>query len=119
MIFMAILWVPAIVLLWRTIVSKQSWRVRVGAAAAAMLTVVGSVSMPRLDMFNVAAYRLTSARDAIALLAATSGPVYLLLWARKHRGRGRSRTISIIAAIVGLVPIVAAVAVAIFYPGEQ
>jgi hypothetical protein len=119
MIFMVILWVPAVVLLWRTIVSKQGWRIRVGAATSAMLTVVGSMVMPRLDMFDVAAYRLASGREAMALLAATSGPVYLLLWARKHRGRGRSRTISIIAAVIGLVPILAAVAVAIFYPAAM
>jgi hypothetical protein len=118
MIFMAILWVPAIVLLWRVIVSKQRWPVRVGAATCAMLTIVGSVAMPRLDLLHVAGYRLTTVREAIGLLAATSGPVYLLLWSRKHRGRGRSKTISIIAAIVGLVPIISAIGVAIFFPGE-
>jgi hypothetical protein len=118
MMFMILLLIPAIVLLWRVVVSKQRWAVRAGAATGAMLTVVGSVTMPRLDLFNVAGYHLTSVRDAIALLAATSGPIYLLLWSRKHRGRGRSKTISIIAAIVGLVPIVAAVGVAIFFPGE-
>lgn len=119
MIFMVILWVPAIVLLWRTIVSKQRWPVRVGAAACAMLTIVGSFTMPKLDMFNVGGYRLSSTRDALALLAAVTGPVFLLLWSRKHRGRGRSKTVSIIAAIIGLVPIVAAIAVAIFFPGES
>jgi hypothetical protein len=117
MIFMAILWIPALVLLWRTIVSKQGWPVRVGAAVCAMLTIVGASIMPSLDIFGASTYRLSSVRDGIALLAAVSGPIYLLLWARKHRGRGLSKTISIIAAIIGLVPIVAAIGVALFYPG--
>ena len=118
MIFKLLLWIPAIVLLWRVIVSKQRKWVRGGAATAAMLTIVGSFVMPSLDIANVSSFRLHSVREAIGLLAATTGPVYLLLWARKHRGRGRSRTMSILAAIVGLVPIFAAIAVAIFFPGE-
>lgn len=119
LVFILILAVPAIVLFYRTVVSKQKKAVRVGAAATAMLTLVGAIAMPRFAIGEGDTYRLSSVRDGLALLAAASGPIYLLFWSRKHRGRGRSRTISIIAAIVGLVPIVATLAIALIYAGER
>lgn len=119
LLFIALLAVPAIVLLYRTVVSKQKTIVRAGAAACAMLTLVGAAAMPRFALGGSETYRLTSIREGLALLAATSGPLYLLFWSRKHRGRGLSRTISVIAAIVGFVPIAATLAIALIYAGER
>ncbi|MES2119576.1 MAG: hypothetical protein V4513_03245 [Pseudomonadota bacterium] len=119
LLFIVLLAIPAIVLFYRTVVSKQKVIVRAGAGAAAMLTLVGAFVMPRFALGQSDVYRLSSMRDGLALLAAASGPLYLLFWSRKHRGRGRSRTISIIAAIVGLVPIVATLAIAMIYAGER
>ncbi len=115
MTFMVILWVPVIVLLWRTIVSKQNWPVRIGAATAATLTAVGSVTAPWVNFTDVSDYRVEGVRDWIALAACCVGPAYLYLWSRKHRGRGRSKTISIIAAIIGAVPIIAALTLYVLY----
>jgi hypothetical protein len=114
MSFLYLLWIPALVLLWRTIVSKQGWRVRIGAATAAMLSFVGSVTAPPLFL-NLELYRISAPRDFLALAVAAVGPIYLLLWARKSRGRGRSKTVSMIAGIFGLVPILGALAVAFMY----
>ena len=115
--YILLLAVPAAVLMWRVVVSKQKVMVRVGAAVCAMLTLVGAVVMPHFALGEQDTSRLQSVRDGVAMLAAASGPVYLLFWSRKHRGRGKSKTISVIAAIVGFVPIVATLATALMYPG--
>jgi peptidoglycan/LPS O-acetylase OafA/YrhL len=117
--YLALLAVPAAVLLWRVVVSKQKTRVRIGAAVCAMLTLVGAVVMPRFAFGESDTSHLETIRDGLAVLAAASGPLYLLFWSRKHRGRGRSRTISIIAAIIGLVPIVATLATALIFAGDH
>jgi hypothetical protein len=114
MSFLYLLWVPVFVLLWRTVTSKQGWKVRIGAAAAATISFVGSLTAPSLFL-NVELYRIADLRDYIAIAAGAVGPLYLLLWARKHRGRGKSKTISMIAAIIGLVPVLGAIAIAIMY----
>ncbi|MEO6225119.1 MAG: hypothetical protein ABIO80_04645 [Sphingomicrobium sp.] len=117
LLFIALIAIPALVLLWRTVVSKQGWPVRIGAAICAALTLVGAFTMPRFAAGEGDVLRLASIREGLAVLAAISGPMYLLFWSRKHRGRGRSKTISIIAAIIGLVPIAATLAIALIYAG--
>lgn len=115
--YIALLAVPAGVLLWRVIVSKQKIAVRAGAAVCAMLTLVGAIVMPHFALGEQDTSRLETVRDGLAILGAASGPVYLLFWSRKHRGRGKSKTISVFAAVIGLVPIVATLATALMYPG--
>jgi hypothetical protein len=115
MMFKLLLWLSAAVLFYRTIVSKQHWPVRFGAAAAAMLTMVGSVTARWINLADVEAYRIRGTREWLGLAAAAAGPAYLYLWSRKHRGRGRSKTISLIAAIIGFLPIVAALTFTILY----
>ena len=110
MTFAMLLWIPVAVLLWRMIVSKQKWPVRMGAAAAAMLTVVGSVTAP-----SGTSFRIQGAREWAALALCAAGPVYLFLWSRKHHGRKRSKTVSLIAAVIGAVPILAAILVTFYY----
>ena len=113
MIFFA---VPVGTILWRVIYSRSRWPRRIGAAAAGMLTLVGAFVAERADSGGVPVMRLVTMRDAVVLAAASAGSVYLLLWGLRHRGRGRNKTVSILAAIVGLVPVIAAIAVAVMYP---
>jgi hypothetical protein len=105
--------VPVAVLGWRLVVSKTrtTW-IRVGAAAAAMTTVVGAVAlMPRVTDFHFADWR-----DDFALAASLTGSAYLLVWAlRKHSNR-RHRTMSIIAACIGFAPAIAIALNALFFP---
>ena len=99
--------VPVVALGWRVVVSKtrRQW-LRVGGAAAAMVTLVGAVVVyDDLQLFEFRDWRAD-----IGLLAAMSGSVYLLLWSNRKRTNRRHRTISIIAAIVGFVPVIGAVA---------
>ena len=95
--------VPVIALGWRIVVSKtrQHW-IKAGAAAAAMATLVGAfVVFGSLETFHFRDWRAD-----IGLLAAMSGSVYLIMWSlRKHSNR-RHRTLSLMAAIIGLVPVV-------------
>jgi hypothetical protein len=58
-------------------------------------------------------------RGDIALLASMSGSLYLIGWASRPHGNRSHRTISIIAAIVGLVPFVGAVAATLLFGGQQ
>ena len=111
-VFMLLLWIPVGALLWRMVVSKQRWPQRLGAAGAAMLTFVGSVTA---QPGGTEGYRIVGAREWTALVICAAGPTYLYLWSRKHRGRGKSRTLSIMAAIIGFVPIVAALVLAFVY----
>ena len=104
--------VPAGVLGWRIVVSKtrRQW-LRVGAAAAAMATLVGAfVVYDDLEAFNFKDWRAD-----IGLLAAMSGSVYLLMWSMRKRSNRRHRTISIIAAIIGFVPVIGALATGILF----
>jgi peptidoglycan/LPS O-acetylase OafA/YrhL len=109
MIFAGLLLIPVAVLLWRMIVSKQNWPVRLGAAGAAMLTVVGAATaVPR-------GFEVSGVREWTALALSATGPTYLLLWSLKHRGRKYSKTVSLIAAIIGFAPIIAVVGVTLAY----
>jgi hypothetical protein len=109
MIFAALLLIPVAVLLWRMVVSKQKWPVRLGAAGAAMLTLVGAATaVPR-------GFEVSGAREWTAVGLSAIGPAYLLLWSLKHHGRKYSKTVSLIAAIIGFAPILAVIGVTLAY----
>ena len=110
MIFAGLLWISVAVLLWRMVVSKQQWPVRLGAAAAAMLTFVGSITATGGNNFEI-----QGSREWVALALCAAGPTYLFLWSLKHRGRKKSKTISLIAAVIGFVPILAALIITYIY----
>ena len=108
----ALLIVPAAALGWRVVVSKsRNWLLKIGAAAAAMATLVGAFVLAG----SITEFRLGNWRDLLALAAASTGSLYLLLWSLRHRTNHRHRTISLIAAMIGFVPIVAALGVALLY----
>ena len=104
--FLIMFLVPVVVLCWRVVVTKsrKMWR-RVGAAGAAMLSAVGAFVV----FDDLADFGFKDWRADVALVASMSASLYLLAWARLRRGNRRHRTISIIAAIVGLVPVIATV----------
>jgi peptidoglycan/LPS O-acetylase OafA/YrhL len=111
-IFLVLFLVPVAVLCWRIVVTKTRTRwLRIGAAAAAMVSIVGAFVI----YDNLYTFEFKDWRDDLALVAAASGSLYLLAWAQRHRANQRHRTISIIGAIVGLVPIVATVATVLLY----
>jgi hypothetical protein len=114
MIFTLLFLVPIAALMWLVVVSHSRWPKRIGAAAAAMVTAVGAVTAPPLVPSDLTEYRIANVREAVALLAASTGSLYLLLWTRIHHGRGRNRTLATIAAIIGLVPVAAALVVALY-----
>jgi peptidoglycan/LPS O-acetylase OafA/YrhL len=101
-VFLLMFLIPAAVLCWRLIVSKsrQHW-IRVGAAAAAMMTAVGAL----LVYDNLTDFQFKDWRSDAGLAAAMTGSVYLLLWSQRKHSNRRHRTISLVAAIVGLVPV--------------
>src|SRR6476469_4154944 len=103
-IFLLLFLVPIAALLWRLVVSRtRAHWIRVGAAAAAMLTAVGAFMVFQdLAYFHFRGWLEDSAR-----LASTAGSFYLLAWSMRRGDRGH-RTISVIAAIVGLVPVAGA-----------
>lgn len=104
-LFLLLFFVPAAALGWRVVVSKtrQLW-IRAGAAAAAMTTLVGAfVVFDEIVDFNPRDWR-----SDLALLAASSGSIYLLAWSQRRRSNRKHRTMSIMAAIIGLVPAFAA-----------
>ena len=108
--------VPAAALLWRVVVSKsRSWALRIGGAGAAMITIVGAFTV----FGNLADFQFKDWRDDLALAAAMSGSIYLLIWAMRHRTNQRHRTISLIAAIVGFVPVLATVVNTLLFGGAQ
>ena len=110
--FLLLFLLPAAVLCWRLIVTKsRSIALRAGAAATAMMTIVGAfVVFPEITVFKFGDWR-----DDLALAAAVSGSLYLLAWALLHSGNRRHRTISILAAVLGLVPLAGALASNILY----
>jgi len=101
-------------LLWLAFTSHSRWPKRVGAIIAAMVTMVGAVSMPPIVPDELGNYEIGNVRQVSAIVAASAGSLYLLVWTRLHNGRGHNRTLASIAAIVGLVPILAAVAAAFY-----
>jgi peptidoglycan/LPS O-acetylase OafA/YrhL len=112
LLFLALFMVPVVVLGWRLVVTKSRKRwIRVGAAAAATISAVGA-----LHIFdNLTDFSLKDWRNDIALVASMVGSAYLFAWAQRHRGNRRHRTISIIAAIVGVIPAVGAIATALMF----
>ena len=112
-VFLLMFMVPVAALCWRLIVSKtRAHWIRIGAAAAAMVSVVGSVVV----FDNLSEFDLKDWRADIALAAASCGSFYLLAWAQR-KGNKRHRTVSIIAAIIGLVPILGAIATGLLFGG--
>ena len=108
-IFLLMFLVPAAALCWRLVVTKsrQNW-LKVGAAAAVMATIAGAfVVYDEIDDFEFRDWR-----SDVGLVAAMCGSFYLLAWSRRSRGNRQHRTLSIIAAIIGLVPVVGAIATA-------
>jgi len=113
-IFLLMFMVPVVALCWRIVVSKtRAHWIRIGAAAAAMIAVVGAVVV----FDDLSEFSLKDWRADVALAAASCGSLYLLAWAQRHHGNRRHRTLSIIAAIVGLVPVVGAIATALLIGG--
>jgi hypothetical protein len=102
-LLLILLFVPAAVLLWRVMVSKRSWPIRIGALVACAATLMGAFVL----YGEIAKIDYRDWRDVTALLAAASGSAYLIGWAILHRGSPSHRTFSIVAAIVGLVPFAA------------
>lgn len=101
-VFLLMFLIPAIVLCWRLVVTKSRthW-LRVGAAASAMMTAVGA-----LLVFNTLAdFQFKDWRSDVGLVAAMVGSVYLLLWSQRKHSNRRHRTISLVAAIIGFVPL--------------
>ncbi len=115
LVFLVLFFVPVAALVWRLVVSRTraNW-IRVGAAGAAMTTAVGALVVYD-DLGN---FSFKDWRADIALLAAMTGSLYLLGWATRPHGNRSHRTISIIAAIVGLVPVVGAVAATLLFGGQ-
>jgi len=101
-VFLLMFLVPAIALCWRLVITKsRTMWLKVGAAGAAMITAVGAI----IVFDNLADFHFKDWRSDVALVAAMTGSIYLLGWSyRKHSNR-RHRTVSIVAAIIGLVPV--------------
>ncbi len=115
-LFLLLFFVPIAALIWRLVVSKtRAHWIRVGAAGAAMTTAVGAFVV----FDDLADFSFKDWRADIALLASMTGSLYLLFWSQRSHGNRRHRTVSIIAAIVGLVPIAGAVATAVLFGGQQ
>ncbi len=115
LVFLVLFFVPVAALVWRMVVSRTraNW-IRVGAAGAAMTTAVGALVVYD-DLGN---FSFKDWRADIALLASMTGSLYLLGWATRPHGNRSHRTISIIAAVVGLVPVVGAVAATLLFGGQ-
>jgi len=115
-VYLALFIIPALALGWRIIVTKSKNNLlRVGGAGAAMITIVGAfVVYDDLDTFEFKDWR-----GDVALLAAISSSIYLLIWSLRHRTNQRYKTLSILAAIIGFVPFVAAVATTYLFGQQQ
>ncbi len=112
-IFLLLFLVPIAALCWRLVVSKtRAHWIRVGAAGAAMVTAVGAF----ITFDNLADFNFKDWRADVGLVAAMTGSLYLLGWSQRH-GNRRHRTLSIIAAIVGLVPVAGAVLTGFLFGG--
>lgn len=113
-IFLVLMFVPVAALVWRMVVSKtRSHWLRVGAAGAAMVTAAGAFAV----YDDLGDFSFKDWRADVALFASMCGSLYLLGWAQRHHGNRRHRTISIIAAIVGLVPVAGAALTAALFGG--
>jgi hypothetical protein len=106
LVFVVLFFVPVAALVWRLVVSKtRSHWIRVGAAGAAMMTLVGAFVI----YDSLADFDFKDWRADVGLLASMTGSAYLIGWTLRPHGNRRHRTVSLIAAIVGLVPVVGAI----------
>jgi peptidoglycan/LPS O-acetylase OafA/YrhL len=113
-VFLFLFMVPIAALCWRLVVSKtRTHWIRIGAAGAAMATAVGALVV--FDDLND--FSFENWRSDIALAASMTGSVYLLGWSQRSHGNRRHRTVSIIAAILGLVPVIGAVLTGLLFGG--
>ena len=115
-VYLVLFLIPAVVLGWRIIVTKSNnMTLRAGGAAAAMVTIVGAFAVYEdLDTFEFKDWR-----GDVALLAAIASSIYLLIWSLRPRTNQRYKTISIIGAIIGFVPFVAAIATTYLFGQQQ
>ena len=111
-IFLLLFLVPVVALGWRVVVTKTrtQW-LRIGAAAAAMATIVGAVVI----YDDITGFKFKDWRDDVGLVAAMSGSLYLLMWSQRKHSNRRHATISLVAGIVGLVPIAGTVISAMLF----
>jgi hypothetical protein len=114
-VLLPLFFVPIAALIWRIVVSKtRAHWIRVGAAGAAMATAVGAfVVYDELSDFSFKDWRAD-----IGLAASMTGSLYLIFWAQRHHGNSRHRTVSLIAAIIGLVPVAGAILTGIIFGGQ-
>jgi hypothetical protein len=114
MIFAVLFVVPVAALVWRLVVSKtRAHWIRIGAAGAAMTTLVGAFVV----YDDLAEFSFKDWRADIGLLASMTGSGYLIGWAMRPHGNRRHRTVSIIAAVIGLVPVVGAILTGLLFGG--
>ena len=111
-VFLLMFLLPAGVLCWRLVVTKSRtiW-LRIGAAAAAMLTVVGAVGV----FHNLTTFHFKDWRDDIALAAAMAATLYLIAWSQRKHSNRHHATISLVAGIIGLVPVAGTVISALLF----
>lgn len=115
LVFLVLFFVPVAALVWRMIVSRtRAHWIRVGAAGAAMTTAVGALVV----YDDLGDFSFKDWRADVALLASMTGSLFLLGWASRPHGNRSHRTISIIAAIIGFVPVIGAVAAAFLFGGQ-
>ena len=115
-LFLLLFLVPIVALCWRVVVSKtrSAW-LRIGAAGTAMASTVGAFVV----FDGLSEFEFKDWRSDVALLAAMSGSLYLLAWSFLHPGNRRHRSVSIIAAIIGLVPVLGALASAVILAEQR
>ena len=113
-LFLLLFLVPVVALCWRVVVSKtrSSW-LRIGAAGTAMASTVGAFVV----FDDLADFEFKDWRSDVGLVAAMAASLYLIAWSLFHPGNRRHRTASIIAAIIGLVPVIGTLASALIFGG--
>ena len=113
-IYLLMFLTPVVALLWRIVVTKtrKHW-IRAGAAAAAMASAVGGY----LVFDQIGNFSFSDWRDVASLAAAMAASAYLVFWALRRHANRRHRTISLIAAVIGVVPAFGALANAMFFEG--
>ena len=111
-IFLLLFFVPVATLVWRLVVSQtRSHWLRVGAAGAAMVTAVGAIVV----FDDLGEFSFKDWRADVGLVASMTGSAYLLAWSQRPHGDRRHNTLSIMAAIVGLVPVAGAILTGLLY----
>ena len=111
-VFLILFLVPSAVLCWRIVVTKsrRTW-LRAGAAAAAMINAVGAF----IVYDDLSDFEFRDWRSDVALAAAMSGSLYLLGWSLRHRSNRRHRSLSLVAALIGLVPVIGTIATTLLF----